>query len=55
MPPRNACPDDALLFRASIWAFGKPIEPTDEYPRRHRVREFWDETAIDAIGSTELS
>jgi len=29
--------------------------PTDDYPQRYRVREFRDETTIDAIGSTELS
>jgi hypothetical protein len=35
--------------------FGDLMEPTDEYPRRYRVREFPDESTIDAIGSTELS
>jgi hypothetical protein len=35
--------------------FGDLMEPTDDYPRRYRVREFPDESMIDTIGSTELS
>jgi hypothetical protein len=38
-----------------IESLGDLIEPTEDYPRRYRVREFPDEMAIDAIGSTELS
>ncbi len=38
-----------------IETFGDLMEPTVDYPRRYRVREFPDETTIDAIGSTELS
>jgi hypothetical protein len=52
MPPRNAWPDDPVLLRASIRAFGKPMEPTDGYPRRYRVREFPDEAATDARNAT---
>jgi hypothetical protein len=37
-----------------IQTFGDLMEPTDDYPRRYRVREFPDEMMIDAIGSTEL-
>jgi hypothetical protein len=34
--------------------FGDLMEETDDYPRRYRLREFPDEKAIDAIGSTEM-
>jgi len=34
--------------------FSDLMEPTEDYPRRYRVREFPDETKIDVIGSTEL-
>jgi hypothetical protein len=34
--------------------FGELMEPTDDCPRRYRVREFPDEKAIDAIGAAEL-
>jgi len=35
--------------------FGDLMAPTEDYPRRYRVREFPDESTINAIGSTELS
>ncbi len=38
-----------------IETVGDLMEQTEDYPRRYRVREFPDETAIDAIGSTELA
>jgi hypothetical protein len=38
-----------------IETFGSLMEQTGDYPPRYRAREFPDETAIDAIGSTELS
>ncbi len=38
-----------------IKTFGHLMEPTEDYPRRYRVREFPDAKTIDVIGSTELS
>ena len=34
---------------------GNLMEPTDDYPRRYRVREFPDETVLDAIRSDDLT
>lgn len=38
-----------------IETFGDLMEPTEDYPRRYRTREFPDEKTIEAIGSTELT
>ena len=33
---------------------GELMEPTEDYPRRYRVREFPDRAALDAIGVGEM-
>jgi len=62
---QNGAPIVIAWVRVSGWArlfffeeltetFGDLMQPTEDYPRRYRVRQFPDENTIDAIGSTEL-